>query len=64
MSRAGLLSQWFLLVAAFGSLFMVAGKRYSEKRLQADGLGVTRKSLDEYSAQYLRFVWALAAGWC
>ncbi|HEU5484316.1 MAG TPA: decaprenyl-phosphate phosphoribosyltransferase, partial [Microlunatus sp.] len=24
------LSQWFLLVASFGSLFMVAGKRYSE----------------------------------
>ena len=24
------LSQWFLLVAAFGSFFMVAGKRYSE----------------------------------
>ena len=23
------LSQWFLLVASFGSLFMVAGKRYS-----------------------------------
>jgi decaprenyl-phosphate phosphoribosyltransferase len=56
------LSQWFLLVAAFGSLFMVAGKRYSEKRLHAlHGLGMTRKSLDEYSEQYLRFVWALAA---
>ena len=56
------LSQWFLLVAAFGSLFMVAGKRYSEKRLHAlHGLGVTRKSLDEYSEPYLRFVWALAA---
>lgn len=56
------LSQWFLMVAAFGSLFMVAGKRYSEKRLHAlHGLGVTRKSLDEYSEPYLRFVWALAA---
>jgi decaprenyl-phosphate phosphoribosyltransferase len=56
------LSQWFLLVAAFGSLFMVAGKRYSEKRLHAgSGLGMTRKSLDEYSEPYLRFVWALAA---
>jgi decaprenyl-phosphate phosphoribosyltransferase len=56
------LSQWFLLVAAFGSLFMVAGKRYSEKRLhELHALAVTRKSLEEYSAQYLRFVWALAA---
>jgi decaprenyl-phosphate phosphoribosyltransferase len=56
------LSQWFLLVAAFGSLFMVAGKRYSEKRLHAGAsLGMTRKSLDEYSEPYLRFVWTLAA---
>jgi decaprenyl-phosphate phosphoribosyltransferase len=56
------LSQWFLLVAAFGSLFMVAGKRYSEKRLHAgSGLGMTRKSLDEYTEPYLRFVWTLAA---
>jgi decaprenyl-phosphate phosphoribosyltransferase len=55
-------SQWFLLVAAFGSLFMVAGKRYSEK-LQMEGTGAaTRRSLEEYSASYLRFVWAMAAG--
>ena len=26
------LSQWFLLVAAFGSFFMVSGKRYSEMK--------------------------------
>jgi decaprenyl-phosphate phosphoribosyltransferase len=60
---AGLqLSQWFLLVTAFGSLFMVAGKRYSEKRLHAgSSLGMTRKTLDEYSEPYLRFVWTLAA---
>ena len=56
------LSQWFLLAASFGSLFMVAGKRYSEKRLHAgSGLGMTRKSLDDYSEPYLRFVWTLAA---
>ncbi len=55
------LSQWFLLVAAFGSLFMVAGKRYSE--LVAIGEGAaTRKSLREYSASYLRFVWSMSAG--
>ena len=28
-----ILSQWFLLVAAFGSLFMAAGKRYAELKL-------------------------------
>jgi decaprenyl-phosphate phosphoribosyltransferase len=56
-----LLSQWFLLVAAFGSLFMVAGKRYSELILVGDD-AATRKTLREYSASYLRFVWSLSAG--
>ena len=56
-----LLSQWFLLVAAFGSLFMVAGKRYSELVLVGDA-AQTRKTLEEYSASYLRFVWSLSAG--
>jgi decaprenyl-phosphate phosphoribosyltransferase len=59
---AGLvLSQWFLLVAAFGSLFMVAGKRYSEL-VQVGDEAATRKTLREYSASYLRFVWSLSAG--
>jgi decaprenyl-phosphate phosphoribosyltransferase len=58
---AGLvLSQWFLLVAAFGSLFMVAGKRYSELIVVGDS-AATRKTLREYSASYLRFVWSLSA---
>lgn len=55
------ISQWFLLVTAFGSLFMVAGKRYSEKRLAAAGGGATRASLRRYTETYLRFVWSLAA---
>jgi len=55
------LSQWFLLVAAFGSLFMVSGKRYSEKRLAAAEGGATRASLLRYSESYLRFVWSLSA---
>lgn len=54
-------SQWFLLVAAFGSLFMVAGKRYSEMVALGAEAG-TRKSLEEYSASYLRFVWMLSCG--
>ncbi len=56
-----LLSQWFLLVAAFGSLFMVAGKRYSELVVVGDA-AETRRTLQEYSASYLRFVWSLSAG--
>ncbi len=54
------LSQWFLLVASFGSLFMVAGKRYSELRSLGNETG-TRRTLEEYSVSYLRFVWTLAA---
>lgn len=55
------LSQWFLLVAAFGSLFMVAGKRYAEIRLAERTGAKIRKSLDRYTASYLRFVWTLSA---
>ncbi len=54
------LSQWFLLVAAFGSFFMVAGKRYSEMKDLGADVG-TRKSLTRYSESYLRFAWMLAA---
>ena len=55
------LSQWFLLVMTFGSLFMVAGKRYAELQL-ADRTGAKiRKSLESYTASYLRFVWTLSA---
>jgi decaprenyl-phosphate phosphoribosyltransferase len=55
------LSQWFLLVMAFGSLFMAAGKRYAELQL-AEGTGAKiRKSLESYTSSYLRFVWTLSA---
>jgi decaprenyl-phosphate phosphoribosyltransferase len=55
------LSQWFLLAAAFGSLFMVAGKRYAEIRLAERTGAKIRKSLESYTASYLRFVWTLSA---
>ncbi len=55
------LSQWFLLTTGFGSLFMVAGKRYSEMVLMGEGAGASRKSLNDYSQSYLRFVWQAAA---
>ena len=54
------LSQWFLLVASFGSFFMVAGKRYSEMKSLGAEAG-TRRSLTRYSESYLRFAWMLAA---
>ncbi|MFC3449453.1 decaprenyl-phosphate phosphoribosyltransferase [Amycolatopsis speibonae] len=59
---AGLaMSQWFLLVTAFGSLFMVAGKRYAEIMLFERTGAKIRSSLKKYSASYLRFVWATSA---
>jgi decaprenyl-phosphate phosphoribosyltransferase len=56
------LSQWFLIAAGFGSLFMAAGKRYAEKRLVLDTGVVIRPVLDHYTTTYLRFVWTLSAG--
>lgn len=55
------LSQWFLLVAAFGSLFMASGKRYSEILLAQRSGAKIRKSLEGYTPTYLRFVWTLSA---
>lgn len=55
------LSQWFLLIMAFGSLFMAAGKRYAELRLAERTGAKIRKSLESYTSTYLRFVWTLSA---
>lgn len=58
---AGLeLSHWFLMVTGFGSLFLVAGKRFSELHTVGVDAG-TRRSLVRYSATYLQFVWSTAA---
>lgn len=55
------LSQWFLLSAGFGSLFMVSGKRYAEFQMAERTGAKIRQSLEGYSASFLRFVWGLAA---
>lgn len=55
------LSQWFLLIASFGSLFMAAGKRYAEVVMVGEGEAATRRSLQGYSGSYLRFVWSVAS---
>lgn len=53
------LSQWFLLVAAFGSLFMVAGKRFADVHGRPDqDSGLPTRIA--YSPSYLRFVWGMA----
>ncbi|OBF10566.1 decaprenyl-phosphate phosphoribosyltransferase [Mycobacterium paraffinicum] len=55
------LSQWFLLSAAFASLFMVAGKRYAELQVAERTGAAIRKSLESYTSTYLRFVWTMSA---
>lgn len=59
------ISPWFLIVAAFGSLFMAAGKRFSELEhlASASDSDTTprRRSLAGYTPSYLRFVWGVAA---
>jgi decaprenyl-phosphate phosphoribosyltransferase len=55
-------SDWFLIVASFGSLFMVAGKRYAELReMGAVPAAGSRPALAAYSLPFLRYVWALAS---
>ena len=56
------LSRWFLIVASFGSLFMVAGKRAGEHVELGDDRAATRATLGIYSLEYLRFVRTMAAG--
>lgn len=55
------LSDWYLIVASFGSLFLVAGKRSTELNLGA-GAAEHRRSLVSYSASFLLFVRAVSAG--
>ena len=55
------LSQWFLLVMAFGSLFMASGTRYAEKLLAEQEGREIRAVLNQYTDTYLRFIWTMSA---
>jgi decaprenyl-phosphate phosphoribosyltransferase len=55
------ISRWFLIVTSFGSLFIVAGKRYSEHVTMGVERETVRATLATYSRDYLRFVWTMAA---
>ena len=55
------LSQWFLIVTGFGSLYMVAGKRLSELvRAQHENTAV-RRAVTHYPLSYLRGILAISA---
>jgi decaprenyl-phosphate phosphoribosyltransferase len=55
------LSVWFLTVAAFGSLFMVTGKRYAEVLEVGENAKAHKSVLGVYSAPYLNYVRSLAS---
>jgi decaprenyl-phosphate phosphoribosyltransferase len=57
------LSDWFLIVAGAGSLFIVTGKRHAEQmELGASDAHHHRRTLSEYSAAYLNYVRAVTSG--
>jgi decaprenyl-phosphate phosphoribosyltransferase len=56
------LSRWFIIVASFGSLFIVAGKRHGEHIDLDDERGNVRATLAGYSRDYLKYVWTMASG--
>jgi decaprenyl-phosphate phosphoribosyltransferase len=56
------LSRWFIIVASFGSLFMVAGKRHGEHIDLGEEGGAVRATLGAYSRNYLKHVWTMASG--
>jgi decaprenyl-phosphate phosphoribosyltransferase len=56
------ISQWFLIVASFGSLFMVAGKRHGEHVDLGPERAEIRPTLGAYPISYLRYVWMISSG--
>jgi decaprenyl-phosphate phosphoribosyltransferase len=55
-------SDWFFIVASFGSLFMVAGKRHAERQEMGAGAVAVRPALAEYTDGFLAYVRAVASG--
>ncbi|MEY2420399.1 MAG: decaprenyl-phosphate phosphoribosyltransferase [Acidimicrobiaceae bacterium] len=56
------ISDWFLIVASFGSLFMVAGKRHAERVELGEGAVAIRATLGEYSDSFLAYLRAVSSG--
>jgi decaprenyl-phosphate phosphoribosyltransferase len=56
------ISDWFLIVASFGSLFMVAGKRHAEHLDLRDGRGAHRATLEAYTLGFLSDVRSVSSG--
>lgn len=54
------ISNWFLTVASFSSLFVVAGKRYAEAVEVGEGRAASRAVLAEYTVSFLRSAWLMS----
>ncbi|MDQ6838312.1 MAG: decaprenyl-phosphate phosphoribosyltransferase [Actinomycetota bacterium] len=54
-------SEWFLIVATFGSLLMVTGKRVAEQAELGHDRAAHRATLETYSPTFLRTVLGIAA---
>ena len=55
------ISEWFLIVATFGSLLMVTGKRVAEHTELGENRGNHRVTLEQYTSSFLRTVLAISA---
>jgi decaprenyl-phosphate phosphoribosyltransferase len=53
-------SEWFLVVSLFGSLFIAASKRFAEQRELGEVAASLRPTLGEYSPEYLGLVRSVA----
>jgi decaprenyl-phosphate phosphoribosyltransferase len=56
------ISDWFFIVASFGSLFMVTGKRTAEAGELGDAASGVRATLGEYTTAYLAYLRAVSSG--
>src|SRR3954454_2005898 len=56
------ISDWFFIVASFGSLFMVVGKRHAERAQMGADAHTVRATLAEYSESYLAYLRAVSSG--
>jgi decaprenyl-phosphate phosphoribosyltransferase len=56
------ISVWFFIVASFGSLFVVAGKRYSEMVELGSDSAKVRSTLGVYTDSFLAYVRSVASG--
>lgn len=55
------ISNWFLIVAASGALFIVTGKRSAEHNELGEDAGLHRRALAQYSTAYLGYVRAVSS---